>query len=416
MFRGFRFSLLLLAGAMFAALGPPAAAQNNAVAPPPPPREGTVGPEQLRDFSLGGASSRRPEPAQAPAPEQRPPADTAERASPPAAERRAVVPAPSPGRAEAPAQRSAPEAAGTPGATATRPGEAALATSLALPPPTPAPSASFDFNAPPAGALPTPPPGDALSPEPVTEEEGTPTWPWLLAFAVALGGAMFLWSRRRTGEDEQPDERALAFAGGVPPAAAPRPEAQPAAVPAPTPSPVPSHPKGVGIVSTRLRPWLDADVQVAAAALSEDELQLQLLLIVANNGSVPARQVGVEVVPMNAGAEQEGELAAFFGRADPEPLAAEVIAPLEQAVLQTTVRMPRTAFREYAAGEGRVLVPLVALNVSYRAGGGTGRTSRAFLIGRGSAASDKLGPLRTDPGPREFRGLVARPLPGGIRR
>jgi hypothetical protein len=172
----------------------------------------------------------------------------------------------------------------------------------------------------------------------------------------------------------------------------------------------------VGIVSTRLRPWLDLEVHVAAAALTEEELQLHLQLVVANSGSVPARQVGVEVVALNAGPEQDSDLATFFARPDPQPQAAEMIAPLDQAVLQTVVRMPRAAFREYAAGEGRVLVPLVALNVVYRAGTGTGRTSRAFLIGRGAAESEKLGPLRTDPGPREFRGVVARPLPGGVRR
>ena len=244
-------------------------------------------------------------------------------------------------------------------------------------------------------------------------------WPWLLAFAVVIAGGLFLWSRRRAAADDELANGALAFAGAAPPPPAPRPEPQAAAPrPAaqPVPAPVPSHPKGVGIVSTRLRPWLDLEVHVAAAALTEEELQLHLQLVVANSGSVPARQVGVEVVPLNAGPEQDRELATFFARPDPQPQAAEMIAPLDQAVLQAAVRMPRTAFREYAAGEGRVLVPLVALNVVYRAGNSMGRTSRAYLIGRGAAESEKLGPLRTDPGPRELRGVVARALPGGVRR
>ena len=186
--------------------------------------------------------------------------------------------------------------------------------------------------------------------------------------------------------------------------------------PAPASPPVASHPKGVGIVSTRLRPWLDVDVAVTAAVLTEEELQLHLQLVVSNSGSTPARQIGLEVVALNAGAEQDRELATYFARPDPEPRAADMIAPLDQAVLSSVVRMPRAAFREYAAGDGRVLVPLVAVNASYRAGSSSGRTSAAFLIGRGSQDNEKLGPLRTDQGPRQFSGVIARPLKLGVRR
>jgi hypothetical protein len=93
-----------------------------------------------------------------------------------------------------------------------------------------------------------------------------------------------------------------------------------------------------------------------------------------------------------------------------------MIAPLDSATLQTVVRMPRASFREYAAGEGRVIVPLIAINVAYRAGSNLGRTSTALLVGRANPNSDKLGPLRTDQGPREYRGIVARPLGIGVRR
>jgi hypothetical protein len=419
-FRGFRLSVLLLAGALVASAGAPASAQSDVVAPPPPPREGTVGPEQLRDFSLGGSNTQRTEPAEQAPPQQSAPATTPNRptAAPPP-ERRAAPVATSPATERGDITQGAP-AGGTRGsAPATT--EAAPTTPLTLPPPTPAPSASFDFNTPSFG---TPSSGSTVPapPPPVTGKDGAPTWPWLLAFAAVVAGGLFLWSRRRAATDDELGGGALAFAGTAPTPLAPRPEPQPAAphaaAPAaqPQPAPVPSHPKGVGIVSTRLRPWLDLEVHVATAALTDEELQLHLQLVVANSGSVPARQVGVEVVALNAGPEQDRELATFFARPDPQPQAAEIIAPLDQAVLQTVVRMPRTAFREYAAGEGRVLVPLVALNVVYRAGNSTGRTSRAFLIGRGAAEGEKLGPLRTDPGPREFRGVVARPLPGGIRR
>jgi hypothetical protein len=404
-------SVVLLVGALAASSGAAASAQSNVVAPPPPPREGTVGPEQLRDFSLGGSNTQRTEPAQQPSPQQSAPATSPDR---PAAARQPATPVPNaPAERESVAERAP---SGGPPAAGSAPAAAAPTTSLTLPP-TPAPSASFDFNSPSFG---TPATGPAVPapPAPAIEEDGAATWPWLLAFAVAAAAGLFLWSRRRAAPADELEGGTLAFAGAAPTPPAPQPTAPRAAAPTaqPAPAPVPSHPKGVGIVSTRLRPWLDLEVHVATAALTEEELQLHLQLVVANSGSVPARQVGVEVVPLNAGPEQDRELATFFARPDPQPQAAEMIAPLDQAVLETVVRMPRTAFREYAAGEGRVLVPLVALNVVYRAGTGTGRTSRAYLIGRGGAESKKLGPLRTDPGPREFRGVVARPLPGGVRR
>nr|WP_294170977.1 hypothetical protein [uncultured Sphingomonas sp.] len=419
MFRGFRLSILLLAGALITSAGAPASAQNNVVAPPPPPREGTVGPEQLRDFSLGGSRSQQPEGAREPSAEQGTPVGNPDRpAAAPAPAPRTVVPPPT-SRVEQAAGGARPSASPAPSPAPSS--EAAPATSLNLPPPTPAPSASFDFNSPgfgnsAGGAV------DPIAPAPVSDEGGAPMWPWLLAFAAVVAGALLLWSRRRSKGEDQLDSGGLAFAGGASPSAEPRREPQPAAprasvpAPQPAPAPAPSHPKGVGIVSTRLRPWLDLDVHVTAAVLTEEELQLHLQLLVANSGSVPARQVGVEVAPLNAGPEQEGELATFFARPDPAPQAAEMIAPLDHAALQAVVRMPRAAFREYAAGEGRVLVPLVAVNVGYRAGSSTGRTSGAFLIGRGSGSSEKLGPLRTDPGPREFRGVIARALPGGVRR
>lgn len=414
MLRGFRFSLPLLAGALLASAGTGASAQNSVVAPPPPPREDTVGPEQLRDFSLGGSNTQRAEQAQQPAPQ---PSTT----PPPAAR-----PAPAPERSTAAPRQAAPGPATTvqrPAVEASLPPASSTGTAsappLTLPPATPAPSASFDFNSPAFGTPVAPTPVGSGADAAATDGSGMPMWPWLLAFAAVIGGALFLWNRRRS-EGEDFGGGNLAFAGGAPPPPAPRASASPPPVPAPAPqpapAPAPSHPKGVAIVSTRLRPWLDVDLHVAAAVLTDEELQLHLQIPLTNSGSVPARQVGVEVVALNAGEGQDREVATFFARPDPAPQAAEMIAPLEHSVLQTVVRMPRTAFREYAVGDGRVVVPLVALNVAYRAGGNTGRTSRAFLIGRGSAESEKLGPLRTEGGAREFRGVAARALPDGVRR
>ena len=434
MHRGSRISALLLAGALLASAGSGALAQSNVVAPPPPPSEGTVGPEQLRDFSLGGPKQEQA----APEPQQQVPAVTVP--APEAAEQRPAAPAASDAAPVRTVSSSPVESGGIvsqPAAAGPAQGQAGAGNAAnvaqmsdGLPPATPAPVSPFNFGSP---SLPSP---SGIDTAPLTAaKSAAPLWPWILALLAVIAGGLFLLQRRRAGH-ATPDGAALAFAGGTPapaprhdpaprpvpsprpmpapPVAAPRPAPAPAPVPAA--SPVPGHPKGVAIVSTRLRPWLDVDLSITSTVLTEEELQLHLQIVVVNNGSTPARQVGLEVVAMNAGPEQERELSTYFGRPDPDPRAAEMIAPLDQAVLQTVVRMPRAAFREYSAGGGRVLVPLVALNASYRAGSSTGRTSAAFLIGRGNSESEKLGPLRTDQGPRQFSGVIARPMNLGVRR
>ena len=435
MHRGSRISTLLLAATLLASAGSGAFAQSNAVVPPPPPQEGTVGPEQLRDFSLGGQKEEQAQPGpQVSSPQQQAPVGPS--AVAPMTERQPVAPAIGQSTPTQAAQsRPVANTGSTPiaqapgaqvGTSATAAEAAAEQISDGLPPATPAPVSSFDFG---SSSLPSVPGVDTA---PLTATgDGAPLWPWLLALVAAIAGGLFLLQRRRSAGQAKLDGRALAFAGGSPapvphpvpaprpvpppPAAAPRPAPVPAPA-APPAAPVASHPKGVGIVSTRLRPWLDIDVAITAAVLTEEDLQLHLQLIVSNSGSTPARQVGVEVVALNAGAEQERELAEYFGRPDPDPRAADMIAPLDQVVLQSVVRMPRSAFREYAAGGGRVLVPIVALNASYRAGSNAGRTSMSFLIGRGSSESEKLGPLRTDQGSRQFSGVIARPINLGVRR
>lgn len=438
--RASRLSALLLAGALAASAAGPAPAQSNVVAPPPPPRSDTVGSEELRNFSLGGnqqrseqpapplqqPTTRQPAPAPAPAPSEREaPAPVRQAPSAATTSRTTAVPTPSE-RTAAPAPL-APAGTSAPGSQVSEP----------LPPPTPAPSAPIDFG---AGSGVPPITGSSVDSAPLTSSSsGMGYWPWLAAgLALVAGLLFFLFQRRRAEPEPAFDGGGLAFAGGPPPPA-PEPRAQPVpraapvpapppvtrppeeaavppAAPAPAAAPVPANPKGVGIVSTRLRPWLDLDVAVTSAVLTEEALELHLQLAAVNSGSTPARQVGIEVVALNAGPEQERELAAYFERPDPDPQAAEMIPPLDQVLLQTVVRMPRDMFREYAAGEGRVLVPLIAVNAAYRAGTGTGRTSAAFMIGRGNAESEKLGPLRTDLGPRQMSGIVARRIAGGIRR
>jgi hypothetical protein len=55
--------------------------------------------------------------------------------------------------------------------------------------------------------------------------------------------------------------------------------------------------------------------------------------------------------------------------------------------------------------QGRVIfVPLVAINVAYDWDGGSGRTSRAWVVGREASSPDgRMGAFRLDLGPRIYR-------------
>lgn len=389
-----------------------AAAQSNVVAPPPPPRAGTVGPEQLRDFSLGGTREQPRE--QAPEPAETTPTRPAPAVTTP------VVRTPPQPSSERPTRTSPAEQA-TPqsrGAAPTRPAETAT---VALPPaPQPAePTTQAPSFFPPATPAPLPPPGpianDAPSPVAADEDSG-----WLgtllpiLAVLAALGAAAFWWLRRSRSEPAEQGFGQLAFAGAPATAPAPRPAPQPP-VAAPAPSPAP-RPASVGIVSSRLRAWLELEIGVRAAAMTEDELQLQVDIVLTNSGSAPAREIAVEALVLNAGPEQDAEIARFFGRPDADGHAPDVVPPLGQLALSTTLKMSRAAFREYAAGTGKVMVPVVALNAGYKAGSAQGRTSAAFLVGRSATQSDKLGPLPTDQGAKGFARIAARRLDAGLRR
>jgi len=415
---------LILSGLLCTAASGVAA--QSVVAPPPPARPDTVGPEQLRDFSLGGNRQGAEQPAPT-APTGPAPAATA---TLPPATREATPGSPAPTAERPAAQRT--EA--RPAPAVTRP---AREVTVALPQPradTPAAAAPTlpDFGFSPA--TPSPAPGSLLppplpsGPPVVPADEGSRTailWP-LLALLAALGGGLLWWLRRNRSEPEE-EFGQLAFAGAPASASAPAPSprpapppvarsaAPPAATPQPAAQPAP-RPGNVGVVSSRLRAWLDLDVGIRVAAMTTEELQLEVDILLTNSGSAPAREIAVEALLLNAGPEQETELAHFYARPEPEQQSPDAIAPMGQLALSATLKMSRVAFREYAAGTGKVMVPVVALSAGYKAGGSRGRTSGAFLVGRGEPGAEKLAPLPTDQGAKGFARLAARRLPGGERR
>jgi hypothetical protein len=231
--------------------------------------------------------------------------------------------------------------------------------------------------------------------------------PWLLA-AVALGaGGAFLFYRRRHGRE--------AFAGGPqvdafvapdPPAPAPKPVAAPPRRP---PSSIP------GLVSTRLRPWIEFGFQPRRCIVEDGQVTVEFELELFNSGSAPARAVLVEATLFNAGPNQDSEIGAFFANPIGEGERIVSIAPLQRVVLMPKITIAREHVQIFDVGGRKVFVPLIAFNALYRWSGGDGQSSVSYLVGR-DTQSEKLAPFRLDLGARVFRGLGSRPLPTGVRQ
>jgi hypothetical protein len=235
-------------------------------------------------------------------------------------------------------------------------------------------------------------------------------WPWLLA-ALALGaGGAFLFWRNRTRE---------AFAGGPQFDAfiAPEPAPMPRPVPAPTPAPRQEPPPLAaipGVVSTRLRPWIDLSFQPLRCVVEDHQVTIEFELMLQNSGSAPARAVLVEATMINAGAAQDQAIGAFFANPAGVGERIVVIPPLKNVVVRTKVAAPRDNVQIFEIGDRQVFVPLIAFNALYSWSAGEGQTSASYLLGR-DTNGEKMAPFRLDLGPRIFRGVGAAPLPAAVR-
>lgn len=402
-----RLANLLLAGLL--ALAPAMAPAQEAPASSAP-ATGTVGPKELQNFTLNGTVTRPADQPVAvqPVPKRRQPRTEAQSAPP------ASVSAPRGG--ETPAG-----AAVAPRETETVSAERVPAPARSNPTPEPIrqspPSSSVTValphldsgNAASSAAAPTPTAAFAPAPEPagtLASEHRLPILPWLLA-ALALGaGGAFLFWRHRNREAFAGGPQVDAFAGQAP-SAAPRP-----APPVPAPVAAPPTP---GIVSTRLRPWVEIGFRPLRCVLEDSRVVVDFEIELFNSGSAPARGVLVEATLFNAGPTQDRDIGAFFaspvGAGDRIP----AIAPLKRVAIRTKVVAPRENVQAYELAGRQVFVPLIAFNALYSWSGGQGQTSVSYLLGR-DTKGEKMGPFRLDLGPRIFRGVAGRLLPTGIRQ
>jgi LPXTG-motif cell wall-anchored protein len=366
-----------------AAAGAPALAQNETA--------NTIGPPQLKDFSLPGQRTTPPA-TTPPAPAATPPV-AAPRVPP------TTAPAPSP---ERPAAQPRPEP------RAERPGPAPDALDPAPAAADPEPRATEPS---PVQAAPEPLPGPdpeaaapaAPAPAPAPAQEGTGNWLWPAAGGalILLAAAVFLLRRRRA-RSERESARELArgeIGGALFPGVRPEPEPEPV----PEPEPAAQGPAAP-------RPWLELDIVPERAAATEHEVHVRYALTMTNRGDADARNIRIDPRLFNAGAE--GEMMDFFQGPIHDESGSPHIAIPPGATIKLTgqVAMPNAELREIELAGRRVFVPMVAINVAYDwADGGRGRTSRSWLVGReAQTPQEKMGPFRLDLGPRIYRSVGRR--------
>lgn len=414
-----RLGDILLAGAL--ALVPAMAlAQQVPQATSDTPASDAIGPKDLQNFSLNGTVTRASDqPATAsPAPQRRQPRIQAQ----------SVPPASAPAVSSASRERSPSPATSAPEPQPVRTASAEPSPPLpnqveraAEPLHQSAPSSSvtvalpnIDKGSSAAIAAPAPTAAD-FAPEPaagtLAPEHKFPVLPWLLAALILGAAGTFLFWRNRSRE-------AFAGAGGPPVDAFAAPEPVPLprrSPPPPPPAPKPATPASLGVVSTRLRPWIEVGFEPLRCILDNEKVTVEFDLELFNSGSGPARAVLVEATLLNAGPAQDQEIGAFFANPVGEGERIVVIPPLKRVAIRTQVAVPSAAFQAYELAGRQVFVPVIAFNALYSWSGGEGQTSLSYLLGR-ETRGEKMGPFRLDLGPRIFRGIAGRLLPTGVRR
>ena len=377
--------MVIAAAAAVQALTASTAFAQNAVTPAPAGNATDVGPAQLRDFTLNGTVTRPAEPReQQPAPAAPPPATQAPRAQP------STTTQLPPARPPASTATVAPPQQGS--------------ATVELPAPTPSPALP-----PTGGELVEAPqvqePVAGFTPEPAAMPDGTGILPWLLAAMLIGAGAAYYVFRVRpraqlAGGGETTEyavpEPAEQLPGAAAPASAPEPRARPA----------PSV--GGGVVSARLRPWIEIEFTPERTIVEDERIAIDFAVTLYNSGSAPARDIRLEAAMFNASPDQDRQIATFFAQPSGSGGRIEVVAPFQRATVRSSVVVPRGEVRALLA-EGRpLLVPMTALTAIYRWGSNnSGQTSASYLVGK-QTNSDKLAPFRLDIGPRVFRGLAAR--------
>jgi hypothetical protein len=343
-----------------------------------------VGPPQLKDFQLPGRRTTPPAatpPAFQPQPAAAPPTRTVPPVVTPSLRRDTPTRA-----AERTPPRTAPER------VAPKP-EAAPAQAAPVPQPQRAAAAPAPAQAPPPVAQPAPAPATAAPSSPGFN------WLWLLLLIPALGLAALAWLRLRRRREEQHAGDRASLAGSLGAARWVEDEAPPAAeapAEAEVAPPAPAEPA---------RAWLEIDIVPDRAAATDTQAVLHYELTLRNTGQLAARNIRIDARMFNA--SEDADIADFLAGPIHDQSGSPHIAipPGEELRLGSIAGMLKEEVRAIQVQGRSIFVPSLATKVAYDWEGGTasGRTARAWLVGRETGASAKMGPFRLDLGPRIYR-------------
>ncbi|HEV7342834.1 MAG TPA: hypothetical protein VGN68_14485 [Sphingopyxis sp.] len=309
----------------------------------------------------------------------------------------------------APARREAP--------TTAAPRPASAATEAAPDPAAPSgPALSAQESAPPALAAPVaaPAPDRDIAPPAIPSTDapaGTPLWAWALAVLAALGAGLWYWRRRPALTGPADD---AARAPPRPPASPPAPRAAtppaprngPAPGPAPTPALPVAAPRAGSPLVTRAageqRARIGMALDIRSIRFAADHVAVGFTLHLQNQGMLPATGLMIRLALGQGSAMPEAVLGRFFDGAGGSVLRDDMELGVGAGdALSTEVMLPRTAIEPLMIGGKPMLVPVMALDVTYHwdgEGEAFGQNAGSFVLGRqqGTGPHDKLAPLPLD--------------------
>lgn len=240
------------------------------------------------------------------------------------------------------------------------------------------------------------------------ESPGTISWAWLVAALLLAGGLATLFYRR--APRWQP-EVGVPFqaARPVPPKPAndvtpPAEKSKPPATPAlrrPASAPIPVEAHGLALCFAP---------DYAAASFAR--IAVRYALTLTNRSGHDLDRLSVRALFASADANQQATVERFFG-GDGGQIAHVIagLAPGETVELTGELAMPLAETRPLRYGTRLLLVPIAAFDVGFNQGDDTRKLSAAFMVGvEPKQASDKMGPLRLDLGPKTFNHIGQRPL------
>jgi hypothetical protein len=254
-----------------------------------------------------------------------------------------------------------------------RPAAAPVASATASPLPEVAPVQPQIAASPAAASVPAQP----SAPQP---------WIWALIGAgatAAIGLAGWLLLRRRRPEEESVVPEASAPTPPPPPAPPVR-GPSPARVAPPT-APASADPFNIAVQPLRIH-------------IGERELVIEIELLISNATDAAADGVRLAVAPISASPRQDAEIAAFHAGSQLVPSTAPFDLPVAQGGrMPVRLSLPRDAVHVVDVGGRPMFVPIVAIDLRWRAGLSVRRFATSFMLGA-AGQGGKLGPIWLDRG------------------